>query len=522
MWAVGERRADKAWANLWSATVVAASFWWQRHRWTLIFAATAIAMGTVVGAASEAVVLLPAPQGSRPEFYVELLFATIAGVALLLLLMSRAKVGLPLLLAALAFLPSRTGMQLKIYDPIHVTVADLVTVLGFVILMLHTKVLRKERLQPLVIGLPLWIWSVVGVIGLIVSVARGVPWSNYVEDVKGFYLWILIAVLCVNVIRTWATLRMVLIVAIVSALPDVLFQFKDASTGNAAVQVTLANGVTFNRTAGGAGGLNQYAFYLMIVFFLSIGLGLASRHWVARLVFFACAAYFFAGIILTYTRGAWIATAMGLVVLGIAGGRRVLAGLLSSSVVAYYAIPVSVWDRLSFSDNSVQERFGYIRAAMAVIRANPLLGGGWGSDFYLFGDNLVPSFVRGDIPFWHDDYLIVATQVGLPGLAVFLWILGAVVWATLRSYLRTPAGPPRAYLLTMLAAFVAMCAQAFTEMFFWVPQIGPMIWLVIGLMCAAVNIVRNEAQGAVSPRDSRRHAGNTCDIATARYARLAP
>jgi len=496
--------------------MVSASFWWRGHRWTLTFAALALALGAVVGVAAETIVLLSAPTGSRPTFYLELFFAGIVGVALLLLLVSRVKAGLPLVLAVLAFLPSRTGMQLKIYDPIVISASDIVAVLGFIILMLHTKALRKERLQPFVISLPLWIWVVVGIVGSLVAVARGVPWANTIAELKGFYLSILVVLLCVNLIRTWATLRLVLIVAVVSALPDVLFQYRDASEGTSAVQVTLANGVTFDRTAGGAGALNQYAFYLMVVFFLSIGLGLAARHRVARLFFFACAAFFSAGIILTYTRGAWLATALGLVVLGVAGGWRVLAGLAASGAVASYFIPPTVWQRLNFSDHSAQERFAFAHTALAVIRANPFVGGGWGSNFYMLGDNLIPTFFRADLPIWHDDYLIVATQVGLPGLAVFLWILGALIWAALRAYLRAPAGPLRASLLALLAAFIAMCAQSLTEMFFWIPQVSPMVWLVIGLMCATINLANNEAVPAAL--GSRRSTSDERDAALSSVA----
>jgi O-antigen ligase len=128
------------------------------------------------------------------------------------------------------------------------------------------------------------------------------------------------------------------------------------------------------------------------------------------------------------------------------------------------------------------------------VQAYPLLGGGWGSNFYLVGNALVPLFKPNDIPFWHNDYLVVATQVGLPGLAVFLWIWVALAWITLRTYLQAPRGPLRTYLLVFLAAMAAMCTQALTDMFFWRNETGPLIWLIVGLICVTINLIRADRE----------------------------
>src|SRR5205085_1343756 len=102
--------------------------------------------------------------------------------------------------------------------------------------------------------------------------------------------------------------------------------------------------------------------------------------------------------------------------------------------------------------------------------------------------------------FWHNDYLIVATQVGLPGLAIFLWIWAALAWVTLRTYLQAPRGALRTYLLVFLAALAAMCTQALTDMFFWRNETGPLIWLIVGLICVTINLVREEARAPAPAR----------------------
>ena len=84
-------------------------FWWHRHRWTLSFLTLALAVGLIVGDLTPAVMSLTPPVGHRSTFYITLSFALIGALAILPFLVVRARVGLALLLGALAFLPSRAG-----------------------------------------------------------------------------------------------------------------------------------------------------------------------------------------------------------------------------------------------------------------------------------------------------------------------------------------------------------------------------------------------------------------------------
>lgn len=479
-----------------------AKIWWQRYRWTLLCIALALMSASAIGLLATAIAGRPAPIGSRSSFYTSLFFAIIGAAVLLLLLLVRGRqVGLPALMGALAFLPSRTGMQWKYTGFVTVSVTDLVVVLGTLFLVLYTKVLRPERLRTVAVRVPLWVWVFVAPLGLLIAGARGVPWTNYVPELKGFYLWILIVVLCVNVLHTAQSIRLVMAVLVLSAIPNVVFQLKDvltgATTSGSAAQALLANGDLIVRTSGGAGLINQYAFSVMVVFFLSLALAMTALHWITRFLYYGCAIFFVIGIGLTYTRGAWIATAAGLLVVAALGEWRVRARLATGAAIGYFLIPSFVWQRLNFSDNSVAERVAYLHTATATVQAYPLLGGGWGSNFELIGDVLVPLFRRNDLPFWHNDYLIVATQVGLPGLAVFLWIWASLIVTGVRAHHRAPSGPLRTYLLLLIAAVVAMFTQAFTDMFYWRNETGPLIWLVVGLICATLNLIPKEVYRSI-------------------------
>src|SRR5919205_4593288 len=117
--------------------MIVVGFWWQRHRWTLLFTALALARGGGRGALSRVLLALPPHLGSRPEFYLELFFALVGALGLGALLLVRAQLGLPILLALLTFLPSRTGMQLQFTGYVVIAVVDVAVLAGALILPLH-------------------------------------------------------------------------------------------------------------------------------------------------------------------------------------------------------------------------------------------------------------------------------------------------------------------------------------------------------------------------------------------------
>ncbi len=469
--------------------------WWRRHALSLGFLALALTSGLAVGFGSALVSGLHASADSRPTFYIELFFAAVGALVAIAFALARADIALPSLVLLLAFLPSRTGMQWRYVGHAIVSVTDLVILLGMAVLLVKTKVRARTRLQPIVVRTPLWAWLAVGMLGLILALDHGAPWVNWAASFKGFYYWILIVVLCVNVVRTPRMLRLIMAVLVFSALPTVLSAIRDAVSGAANVRAILPDGTLIYRTTGGSGLVNQYAFYIMAVFFVALGLMLTARRWPERILFVACTVGCLVAVYLTYTRGAWIATVIGLVVFALVSGRKTVASLIAVTIACAAFAPPALWGRLSFGDSSVAERVNYAQTAFAAIHAYPLTGYGWGSTFETVGRIVVPILKEADMPFWHDDYLIVATQVGLPGLAVFLWVWAALAWSTVKTARSTPPGFARTTMAVLLGATAAMFAQAFTDMFYWRNETGPIVWLIVGLLCTAINMARARPAG---------------------------
>jgi putative inorganic carbon (HCO3(-)) transporter len=154
-------------------------------------------------------------------------------------------------------------------------------------------------------------------------------------------------------------------------------------------------------------------------------------------------------LVLTFSRSAWIATALGIAVAIVVGGpraRRAVTGLIVAVMLAVpllAALYVPDLARLASRPSQVGARFSLIDQALASFAESPLYGIGLG----------VFTQRHGEIV--HNSGLWFLAEMGLIGLLVFT---GFVISFGLRmlTLLRTTVGAVATFALAMLAAHAAM------------------------------------------------------------------
>jgi O-antigen ligase len=216
-----------------------------------------------------------------------------------------------------------------------------------------------------------------------------------------------------------------------------------------------ANLVEGGRVGGAVGGIfgNPNDLAMNMVVFLPFALVWAFRRRArlpARAVGAACAALMLATIVLTRSRGG----AIGLVAMMAAlamGNLRIRPAIavttLAAVVVAVPLAPASFWDRMSSIANaekdptgSRQARMDLAREAWNVFLDHPVVGIGLGQFV-----NYDPGGRREAWHVTHNAYLQVATELGVVGLApfVFLLVSGARAAREARRRVLDRLAPPR-------------------------------------------------------------------------------
>lgn len=223
-------------------------------------------------------------------------------------------------------------------------------------------------------------------------------------------------------------------------------------------------------------------------------------------------------LLLTQSRGGWVAALAGLVVLSVLWAltlprswtrsalRLALVGLVAAAILLIFRIgPETIWGLWA---NPPQETaVGTLTTlnfrkelwpwAVTAISDFPLTGVGLGAfrlvAFRLYPLPLSPQF---DIGHAHNVFLQTALDVGLPGLAVYLAILLVAVtvgWQVARS-----GADYRAISLGILAGLVAHHIYGLADTLALGSKPGLVFWLLLGLLAAAHRLVSDNAANMTS------------------------
>lgn len=214
-----------------------------------------------------------------------------------------------------------------------------------------------------------------------------------------------------------------------------------------------------------------------------------GRRWLAFLVFGAVAVC----LVLTFSRGAMAALAVALAFIAALRYRRML-GVLALGAVVILLLPVTQEYVAHFArgllgqDLATQMRFGEYKDAFTLIGRYPVLGVGFAGapekDIYLGVSNA---------------YLLIASKMGLVGLAAFLVVMTVVfAWALARRRAVYADERLASIWLGALAGLAAALAVGVVDHYFFnlaFQAAGALFWIFVGLGLAATRLA------ARSPRE---------------------
>lgn len=191
-------------------------------------------------------------------------------------------------------------------------------------------------------------------------------------------------------------------------------------------------------------------------------------------------------LVLTFSRGAMAALALGLVFIALARYRR-MAAVLAAGAALVLLLPVTqdyvvhFLSGLQGQDLATQMRFGEYKDALTLISRYPWLGVGFAGapeiDLYLGVSNA---------------YLLIASKMGLVGLSAFLAVVaGAASWAWSRSQRVFADEGLTAAWLGLLAGLAAALAIGLVDHYFFnlaFQAAGALFWMFFGLCLAATRL----------------------------------
>lgn len=190
-------------------------------------------------------------------------------------------------------------------------------------------------------------------------------------------------------------------------------------------------------TIGHANGLAKYVELLIPLSMVLLFTEIKLRHKLAGALVFICA---FVVLLLTLSRGGWVCFTGSILLIFLLIFRAKLIRLQTLVAIAMIAFIFTgvflsfsglVTSRLLGDDyGAAYSRIPLSKVALKIIKDHPLLGVGsqnYWKYIHLYDPNLEP------IPatLVHNAYLLVASEMGIPGLLILLWFLSSIFWLSL-------------------------------------------------------------------------------------------
>lgn len=196
-------------------------------------------------------------------------------------------------------------------------------------------------------------------------------------------------------------------------------------------------------------------------------------------------------LLLTFTRGAWLAFLAGYIFLFIfAGWRRfivalVVLALLVSMTIAF--TPTVIKGQLSSSikigsDLSSKDRILIWKTGWKMFLDRPVFGQGLNTFMSVF-EKYKPADYK-EIVYAHNCFLQMAAETGIIGLLIFLWFCASVISGALSKFFSTSDRLMRATAIGAAGCILAFFANSLVDTILYSLPLAVLFWSLCGLAAA--------------------------------------
>jgi len=359
---------------------------------------------------------------------------------------------------------------------------------------IQTSIRKDFSLRSsLQINLPLFLYITVS--ALSVSVAQDVPLALFEVTLllESGLLFLYVA----NVVRTRRDVLFVVSLLLIACLLESVIMtamrvtVTPSTTWDLPIHLRAdwaAHG-TFMRIGGTVGSPNVAAGYLSISLALAASVLFTNLPRAYKVLAMWVLGLGSVALILTFSRGGWIALMLAVALLSFGAWRRrglsLKMPIATAAVLLLLLLPFhSLVSTRLFGDDSgsAESRVPLMNLAFRIVEANPVLGVGANNFTVVMNRYLSPEFRQGFLFAVHNKYLLVLAETGLVGLLAFLaFLLGAVRkgWQCWRD-----CEEPLSSLALGLTAGIAGHMVHMTVDVFRGRPTQQLVWLIAGLLTA--------------------------------------
>lgn len=387
------------------------------------------------------------------------------------------KLGLFLLLLVRPILDVYTDQPIASLGIFSVNLASLLAILTLIFAALvFLKNFKHIKKLPLLNSIAFFL--VVTLLGIIYSVN---PSMSLIEWVRLLSIFALFGLGYFLIKTSQDLVNLIKVVAFSILVPAILalYQFF-TNTG-----ISIPADDIYNRIYGTFAHPNLLAFYLLIPIFLGVWLAFRKKigwpgpSWLILIILY------FIVLVLTYTRGAWLAFMITLLIIGLIRYRKLLVVSLGVIFIAYLII-TPLQTRINdiiypSSYGSVEWRYNLWQDSLSYAKKKPILGYGTGTSTEIIFEERGPELGS---PHAHNDYLKILLENGAVGLLAYFLLIILVLYSLFKKHQKA-SGSSRDLVLVVMALSLGLFIMSFGDNVIRNTALQWTYWAIVGGVLAA-------------------------------------
>lgn len=229
---------------------------------------------------------------------------------------------------------------------------------------------------------------------------------------------------------------------------------------------------------------NLLAQYMILLSTLSLGAAFGAKKAGLRIFFISTAATAVFCLLLTYSRGGWLAFVGALVFFTLFKNKLLVQLLAVAGIFVYSALPATIINRLSTitstKDTSNLYRLDTWQSTLSLLKTHWETGVGLGRKAFarVYYTHMINSNV---VPHSHNLYLQIISEFGILGLVVFGWLFVGIFRLGLKLSAAGSAGA-RSLNAGVMGALAGFLFHSLVDYFLWYYKLGILLWLLIAIV----------------------------------------
>ncbi|MBN1688129.1 MAG: O-antigen ligase family protein [Candidatus Omnitrophica bacterium] len=368
---------------------------------------------------------------------------------------------------------------------------------------------------PSPLNLPIILFIMLGALAVMRGISYGPGYLSY--TLTGFKRWmtpIVLYFLVLNTVKDKENIRNVVItMMIVCTIVGLMATWDYMNIGEVSDLEKARIGGISDHSNSLAAFFNYYMFLPFGFFLLNMH---RPRYWLLLIPFLIC----FRGIMVTFSRGGYLAFALGLYAITFFRSKILFVLLLLATLVIYanpILLPAGIryrmgqtYEKHTYGDEystenleaSSKNRVEVWKGALEMIAEHPFFGVGYGLflpmiRFYWSGGTPIDA---------HNTYLIIGAEMGLPTLFIFLLIIAMAIWYSRKLYLISSDHFSRAVALGFLGGLFGLLMSNMFGSRLDSQEISGYFWILCALIMRLLMIEKKKPLEYANTEESQKNA----------------